>query len=169
MNSGVGCPFLLQGIFPTQGSNLGLLHCRQTPYCLSYQGSPCNNELPGKPIRIWASLVAQLVKNLPETQETPVSWVGKFPWRRDRLPTPVFLGFPGGSDGKKSTCNVGDLGWIPGFGRSPGGGHGNSLQYFCLENPHGQRSLVGYSPWGLKELDMTKQLSTAQHILYSLF
>ena len=39
------------------------------------------------------------------------SWVGKIPWRRDRLPTPVFLGFPGGSDGKKSVCNVGDLGW----------------------------------------------------------
>ena len=102
-------------------------------------------------------------------QESPVSWVGKFPWRRDRLPTPLFLGFPGGSDGKKCACNVGDLGWIPGFGRSHGGGHGNSLQYFCLENPHRQRSLVGYSPWGLKELDMTKQLSTAQHILYSSF
>ena len=49
---------------------------------------------------------------------------------------------------------------IPGLGRSPGGGHGNSLQYFCLENPQGQRSLVGYSPWGLKESDTTDQLST---------
>ena len=55
------------------------------------------------------------------------------------------LGFPGGSDGKESTCNAGDLGSIPGLGRSPGGGHGNPLQYSCLENPHGQRSLVGYS------------------------
>ena len=45
------------------------------------------------------------------------------------------LGFPGGSDGKESACNVGDLGLIPGLGRSPGGGHGNSLQYSCLENP----------------------------------
>ena len=45
--------------------------------------------------------------------------------------------FPGGSDGKESACIVGDLGWIPGLGRSPGGGHGNSLQYSCLENPHG--------------------------------
>jgi len=42
------------------------------------------------------------------------------------------------------------------------GGHGNPLQYSCLENPHGQRSLVGYTPWGHKELDMTEQLSTAQ-------
>ena len=48
----------------------------------------------------------------------------------------VFMGFPGGSDGKESACNVGDLGLIPGLGRSPGGGHGNPLQYSCLENPH---------------------------------
>ena len=41
-------------------------------------------------------------------------------WRRDRLPTPVFLGFPGGSDGKESACNAGGLGSIPGLGRSPG-------------------------------------------------
>ena len=39
------------------------------------------------------------------------SWVRKFPWRRDRLPTPIFLGFPGGLDGKESACFVGDLGW----------------------------------------------------------
>ena len=44
-------------------------------------------------------------------------------------------GFPGGSDGKESACNVGDLGSISGLGRSPGGGHGNQLQYSCLENP----------------------------------
>ena len=69
-------------------------------------------------------------------------WVGKIPWRRDRLPTPVFLGFPGGSDGKEFACNVGDLGLISGLGRSPGRGHGNPLQYSCLENPHGQRSLA---------------------------
>ena len=85
--------------------------------------------------------------------------------RRDRLPTPVFLGFPGGSDGKRSICNVGDLGLIPGLGRSPGGEHGNSLQYSWLENPHGQRSLAGYSPQGCKESDMTEQLSTAQHVI----
>ena len=43
-------------------------------------------------------------------------------------------GFPGGSDRKESACNVGDLGSIPGLGRFPGGGHGNPLQYSCLEN-----------------------------------
>ena len=61
-----------------------------------------------------------------------------------------------GSDGKESTCNVGDLGSIPGLGRSLGGGHGNPLQYSCLENPHGQSSLEGYSPRGHKELDTTE-------------
>ena len=60
------------------------------------------------------------------------------------------LGFSGGSDGKEPTCNAGDLDLIPGLGRSPGRGHGNTLQYFCLQNPHGQRSLVGYSPWGCR-------------------
>ena len=53
-------------------------------------------------------------------------------------------GFPGGSDCEESTCNVRDLGLIPGLGRSPGGGHGNPLQYSCLENPHGLRSLLGH-------------------------
>ena len=54
-----------------------------------------------------ASLVAQLVKNPPAMQETRVrSWVGKIFCRRDRLPTPVLLGFPGGSAGKESSCNV---------------------------------------------------------------
>ena len=52
---------------------------------------------------------------------------------------------------------------IPGLGGSTGGGHGNPLQYSCLENPPGQRSLAGYSLWGPKESDMTEQLSTAQH------
>ena len=50
---------------------------------------------------------------------------------------------------------VGDMGLIPGLGRSPGGGHGNLLQYSCLENLHGQKSLMGYSPWDHKESDMT--------------
>ena len=54
------------------------------------------------------------------------------------------------------TCNVGDLGSIPGLGRSLGGGQGNPLQYSGLENPHGQRSQAGYRPWGRKELDMTE-------------
>ena len=77
--------------------------------------------------------------------------------------TPVFLGFPGGSNGKESACSVGDLGSIPGLGRSPGRGHGKPLQCACLENPHRQRSLAGYSPWSRKELDTTEKLNTTQH------
>ena len=73
------------------------------------------------------------------------------------------MGFPGGPDGKESACNAGDLGLIPGLARSPGGGHGNPLQYSCLENSHGQKSLADDTRWGLKELAMTEQLSTAQH------
>ena len=98
-------------------------------------------------------------------QKTPVQfWVKKIHWRRDRLPFPVFLGFSGGSDGKESTCNAGPLGLTAGSkGRSPGGGNGNPSQYSCLENPYGQRSLVGYSPCSHKELDTTEWLSTAQH------
>ena len=81
------------------------------------------------------------------------SWVWKIPWRRDRLPTPVFLGFPGSSDDKEFSFNAGDLGSTPGLGRFSGGGHGNPLQYSCLENPNGQRSLVGYRSWGRRESD----------------
>ena len=95
-----------------------------------------------------ASLIAKLVKkkkkkNPPAMQELKKilsspghfhSWAGKIPWRRDRLPTPVFLGFPYGSAGKESACNVGDLGSIPGLGRSPGEGKGYPLQYSGLEN-----------------------------------
>ena len=69
-----------------------------------------------------------------------------FPWRRDRLPTPVFLGFPGGSDGEESACNVRDLGLIPGLGRSLGELSGNTLQYSCLEDSmdrDGQATVYG--------------------------
>ena len=68
-------------------------------------------------------------------QETQFdSWVKKIRWRRDRLPTPLISGFPGGSAGKESTCNEGDLGSIPGLGRSPGEGKGYPLLYSGLEN-----------------------------------
>ena len=76
----------------------------------------------------------RLVKN-PEMQENGFnSLVGKIPWRRDRLCIPVFSGFPCGSAGKESAGNAGDLGSIPGLGRSPGEGKGYPLQYSGLEN-----------------------------------
>ena len=78
-----------------------------------------------------ASLVAKLVKKPSAVQEKPSSIPGleSSPGVRDRLPTPVFLGFPGTSDGKESACSVGVLGLIPELGKSPGGGHGDPLQY----------------------------------------
>ena len=65
--------------------------------------------------------------------------------------------FPGGSDGEVSAYNAGDVGSIPGLGRSPGEGNGTPLQYsFLPGKSHGWRSLVGYSPWGCKESDTTE-------------
>ena len=82
-----------------------------------------------------ASLIAQLVKNLLAMQETTIRFLGwKICWRRDRLSIPVFLGFPGGSAGKESSWNLGDLGSIPGLGRSPGEGSAYALQYSGLKN-----------------------------------
>ena len=69
-------------------------------------------------------------------------------------------GLPGGTsateDSPVNAGNVRDTGSIPGLGGSPGGGHGSPLQYSCLENSQGQRSLAGYSPWGHEELDTTE-------------
>ena len=76
------------------------------------------------------------------------------------------MGFPGGSDGKESTFSAGDLDLISGLERSPREGHDNRLHYSCLEKPHEQRSLVGYSPWGCKDSDMTEQLSPAHKLSY---
>ena len=68
-------------------------------------------------------------------------------------------GFPGGSDGKESACSVGDMVWSLGWEDPLEGGHGYLLHYSCLEKPHGQRSLAGYSPRGHKGSDMTEWLS----------
>ena len=102
-------------------------------------------------LSIWASLISQLVKNPPSMQETPVQFLDwEEPWRRDRLPTPI-LGFPPGSAGKESACNMGDLGSIPGLGKIPREGKGYPLQYSGLENSmdytiHGvPKSLTGLS------------------------
>ena len=77
----------------------------------------------------------------------------------------MLLDFPGGSDGKASVYNAGDPGSSPGSGRSPGVGNGNPLQYSCLENPHGQRSQAGYSPWGHKESGMTEHTHISRSVL----
>ena len=91
--------------------------------------------------KVWDLMVFSRVakKNLPAMQIRHNwtrfdSWVEKIRWRRDRLPTPLFLGFPCGSAGKESTCSVGDLSLFPGLGTSPGEGKGYPLQYSGLEN-----------------------------------
>ena len=70
------------------------------------------------------------------------------------------MDFPGGSDGKESACDAGDLGSIPELWRS---------QYSCVENPYGQRSLAGYSPWGHKELDKAAEISVSIRETLELF
>ena len=91
------------------------------------------------------------------------SWVGKIRWRRDRLPAPVFLGFLGGSDGKESVCNAGDLvqslSWEDPLekGRLP-------TPVFWSGEFHGL-----YRQWGHKELDMTERLSLTHSISLTCF
>ena len=70
------------------------------------------------------------------------------------------MGFPGKSDGKESACNAGDPGSIPGFGRSPGGGNGNLLQYSCLENPMDRGAWQAIVHGITKSRTQLKQLST---------
>ena len=102
-----------------------------------------------------APLTAQLVKNPPAMKRPQFnSWVGKIHWRRDRLPPPVFLGFPCGTTVEESTCNARDLGLIPGLERSPGEGKGYPTPIFWPGEFHGL-----YNPWGLKESDSTERLS----------
>ena len=74
---------------------------------------------------------------------------------------PVFLGFPGGSDGTESACNAGDLSLIPGSGRSPEEGNGKPLQYSCLENSM-DRGALRATVHGGRESDMTEQLSLSR-------
>ena len=102
---------------------------------------------------MWASLVAQLLKNSPAMQETPFdSWAGKICWRRDRLPAPIFLGFPGSSAGKEFTCNTGDLDSIPGLRRSPGKGHGNPTPVLLPEESPRTEEPGGLQPMGLQSV-----------------
>ena len=86
-------------------------------------------------IEDWPSFLSSSVgKNPPGDSGSIPGLERKFSWRRDRLPTAVFLGFPWGSAGNESTCSAGDLGLIPGLGRSAGEGNSYPLQYSDLEN-----------------------------------
>ena len=104
-----------------------------------------------------ASLVAQMVKHLPAVRETWVrspGWDG--PLEEGMAPhSDVFNHYSGGSDGKASACSAGDLGSIPGLGRSSGEGNSNPLQYFCLENPMNRGAWWAAVHRVKKELGMT--------------
>ena len=95
------------------------------------------------------------IYSLKEQADYFPKWLDHFIWS-----------FPGGSDGKESACKAGDLGSVPGLGRSPGGGHGSPLQYSCLENPHG-RGVWQACPWGRMGSQRVRhdgETNTAQHI-----
>ena len=107
---------------------------------------------------VWSVISTQEITCLQCRRPGFHPWVGKFPWRRDQLPAQAFSGFPGGSASKESACNAGDVGLIPGLGRSPGEGKGYPLQYSGLENStdcivHG----------GRKESDTTEQSQLSLH------
>ena len=99
-----------------------------------------------------------------ENPQGPRSLLGHSPWGWEQNHS---LGFPGGSNGKESTCSAGDPDLIPGLGSSPGEGNGCTLQNSCLENPYGQRSLAGYSPWGRKELDTLSDSAHGKEYKYN--
>ena len=110
-------------------------------------------------------LTASTYSYISTTQPVIHSFPHLFSSTPSHHPLLIFLGlshlspFPGGSDGKESACNAGDPSSTPGLRSFPEERNGNPLQYSCLENLHGQRSLAGYSPWGLKESDTTEGLT----------
>ena len=108
------------------------------------------------------SLIPQLVKNLPVMPVMPRLdyWVEKICWRRDRLPTPVFLGFPCLTAGKESACKEDDLGSIPGLGIIPWRRARLPTPVLWPRELHGL-----YSPWSLKESAMTEWLSLSLSVL----
>ena len=101
-----------------------------------------------------ASLIAQLVKNTPAMQESPVQFLGQeVPWRRDRLPTAVFLGFPGSSAGKESACDAAGLGLFLGWEAPLKKGKATHSSILAWRIPW------LHSPWDRKESDTTERLS----------
>ena len=92
-------------------------------------------DFPGRSTGVGCHCLLRIVCYIYQNKGTLVWFLGwNIHWRRNRLPTPIFLGFPCGSAGKESTCNVGDLGSIPGLGRSPGKEKGYPVHYSGLEN-----------------------------------
>ena len=114
-----------------------------------------------------AFLTAQLVKDLPAMQETPVRFLGwEVHWRMDRLPTPVFLGFPCGSAGKESACYAGDLSLISELGKSPGEGKGYPRQYSAVET---SMDCIAKCQTRLNNLHMLRFIQSRICMIYSTY
>ena len=104
----------------------------------------------------WGSGLVLLPISHPQATpaaHTAASLPGHHPWGTFKKKVRKEMDFPGGSDGKESVCNPGHLGSVLGSGRSPGEGKWQPTTGFLLGEFHGQRSLVGYSPWGRKVSD----------------
>ena len=151
--------YLLSGS-PTQGSNPGLLHCRQILYCLSHQGN-------------WGSKLLHDSSKITQVRPSPIGLLW-FPWLSTQSITRHFhtMGFvgppiPGGTSGKEPACQCRRCkrcSFDPWVGKIPCRRAWQPTPAFLPGKSHGQRSLAGYSPWGRKESNMTERLSTAQHI-----
>ena len=174
-NTGVGSHFLLQGIFLTQGSNLGLLYCRQILPCLSHQGRPEKLEAaffgswPFPPSSKHIISISAFAIASTFFSDLWLLWAyldnpGLF--SHFKILNQICLwcllpyrGFPGSSEDKVSACNAGDPGSIPGSERwHPWRRKWHPTTVLLPGKSHGRRSLVSYSPWGCKELDTTEQL-----------
>ena len=107
-------------------------------------------------------MVAQLVKNLRAVQETEVQFLGREDPLKGQATTPVFLGLPGGCVVENPPASVGDMGSVPGRGRSSGEGNGNPLQYSCLRNPM-NRAASWATVHASQESDMTLQLNNSNN------
>ena len=143
----------------------GKIEPRRHSDCRMSQHEKAKPELGSRSPNSWLRALSAHPLAFNSPSQPLLSWWTPFPTKKvDEdfflLEYNCFLGFPSSSAGEESAWNAGYLGSIPGLGRSPGGGHGNPLQYSCLENPYGQRNLGGYSPWGHKESDTTEWLST---------
>ena len=147
-NTGAGCHFLLQGIFPSQGLNSHLLHSQVGVLPLSHQqaSQQPQSSASGQVVewdsykpRLWTQTQGIWILDLHDDRKIPSAFCAS-------------VGFPGGSAAKESACKAGDVDLIPGLGRSPGEEHGYPLQYSGLENP---RTVVHVET----ESDMTDRLS----------
>ena len=148
-NTGVGCHFLLQCMKGKSESEVAQsCPTLSDPMVCSPPGSSIHGIFQARVLEWGAIAFSQLVSDL-NLNPSAFSHLVSLHHAMQLVICINTKGFLGGSVVKNPPANAGDIrdtGWIPGLGRSPGGGHGNPLQYSCLENPHGQRSLVGYSP-----------------------